>query len=147
MAIKSTGSKHCLWRITNAKAPFYLLGSIHILRAQDYPLSPVIDQAIQQKFAERNVMYVRNYEPGMDLSWQTVFQTSDKREVERYCTQMGQACSYKVGHTAWTRARAQAQKALGPKFALKQFHEVLREGAMPLSILERRIRERTAAIA
>ena len=70
-----------------------------------------------------------------------------QREVERYCTQIGQACSYKVGHTAWTRARAESQKTLGPRFDLKQFHEVLREGAMPLSILERRIRERTAAIA
>jgi uncharacterized protein (DUF885 family) len=69
-----------------------------------------------------------------------------QREVERYCTMIGQACSYKVGHTAWARARAEAQRALGPKFDLKQFHEVLREGAMPLSILERRIRERTAAI-
>jgi uncharacterized protein (DUF885 family) len=69
-----------------------------------------------------------------------------QREVERYCTQIGQACSYKVGHTAWTRARDEAQKTLGPKFDLKQFHDVLREGAMPLSILERRIRERTAAI-
>ena len=66
-----------------------------------------------------------------------------QREVERYCTQIGQACSYKVGHTAWTRARADAQKALGAKFDLKQFHEVLREGAMPLSILERRIKERS----
>jgi uncharacterized protein (DUF885 family) len=70
-----------------------------------------------------------------------------QREVERYCTQIGQACSYKVGHTAWTRARDEAQRVLGPKFDLKQFHEVLREGAMPLSILERRIKERTAAIA
>ena len=70
-----------------------------------------------------------------------------QREVERYCTQIGQACSYKVGHTAWARARAEAQKTLGPKFDLKQFHEILLEGAMPLSILERRIRERTAAIA
>ena len=70
-----------------------------------------------------------------------------QREVERYCTQMGQACSYKVGHIAWTRARAEAQQALGAKFDIKQFHEVLREGAMPLSILERRIRERTAALA
>jgi uncharacterized protein (DUF885 family) len=70
-----------------------------------------------------------------------------QREVERYCTQIGQACSYKVGHTAWTRARAEAQKALGPKFDLKQFHEILREGAMPLSILERRIRERATATA
>jgi len=70
-----------------------------------------------------------------------------QREVERYCVLIGQACSYKVGHTAWTRARAEAQKALGPKFDIKQFHEVLKEGAMPLSILERRIRERAAAVA
>jgi uncharacterized protein (DUF885 family) len=70
-----------------------------------------------------------------------------QREVERYCTMIGQACSYKVGHTAWTRARAEAQKTLGPKFDIKQFHEILREGAMPLSILERRIRERTAMVA
>jgi uncharacterized protein (DUF885 family) len=68
-----------------------------------------------------------------------------QREVERYCTQIGQACSYKVGHTAWTRARDEAQKALGARFDLKQFHEILREGAMPLSILERRVRERTGA--
>jgi uncharacterized protein (DUF885 family) len=68
-----------------------------------------------------------------------------QREVERYCTQMGQACSYKVGHTAWLRAREDAKKRLGAEFDIKQFHEVLREGAMPLSILERRISERTAA--
>lgn len=65
-----------------------------------------------------------------------------QREVERYCTQMGQACSYKVGHMAWTRLREEAQKAQGDKFDLKQFHEVLKEGAMPLTILERRVRER-----
>jgi uncharacterized protein (DUF885 family) len=68
-----------------------------------------------------------------------------QREVERYCTLIGQACSYKVGHKAWTDARAEAQKTLGAKFDIKQFHEVLREGAMPLSILQRRIKERTAA--
>ena len=69
-----------------------------------------------------------------------------QREVERYCTQIGQACSYKVGHTAWMRARTEAQRTLGDRFDLKQFHEILREGAMPLSILERRVRERTAAL-
>ncbi|HEX8308602.1 MAG TPA: DUF885 family protein [Allosphingosinicella sp.] len=68
-----------------------------------------------------------------------------QREVERYCTQAGQACSYKVGHMAWSRAREEAEKALGRRFDLKQFHEVLKDGAMPLTILERRIRERTAA--
>jgi uncharacterized protein (DUF885 family) len=70
-----------------------------------------------------------------------------QREVERYCTQIGQACSYKVGHMAWTRARQEAQKTLGAKFDLKRFHEVLKEGAMPLTLLEKRIKERTAAEA
>lgn len=69
----------------------------------------------------------------------------NQREVERYCTQPGQACSYKVGHAAWTRARAKAQAALGSKFDLKAFHEVLKDGAMPLTILEQRIEARTAA--
>ena len=68
-----------------------------------------------------------------------------QREIERYCTTPGQACSYKIGHLAWIRARQEAQQALGPRFDLRQFHEILREGAMPLSILERRIKERTAA--
>lgn len=67
-----------------------------------------------------------------------------QREIERYCTMIGQACSYKMGHIAWTRAREKAQKALGAKFDVRHFHEVLREGAMPLSILEKRIDERTA---
>ena len=67
------------------------------------------------------------------------------REIERYCASPGQACSYKIGHIAWTRARAEAEKTLGDKFDLRQFHEILTEGAMPLSILERRIRERTQA--
>ncbi|HKC03633.1 MAG TPA: DUF885 family protein [Sphingomicrobium sp.] len=70
-----------------------------------------------------------------------------QREIERYCTQIGQACSYKVGHTAWVRARTDAQSTLGDRFDIKQFHEVLKEGAMPLSILERRIKELAAAQA
>jgi uncharacterized protein (DUF885 family) len=72
-------------------------------------------------------------------------QPRSQREVERYCTQMGQACSYKVGHMAWTRLRAEAEKAQGKDFDLKRFHEVLKEGAMPLTILERRVRERMKA--
>ena len=47
---------------------------------------------------------------------------------------------------AWTRARAKAEKALGAKFDLTQFHEILKEGAMPLTILERRIDERIATL-
>ena len=67
-----------------------------------------------------------------------------QREVERYCTQIGQACSYKIGHTAWVKAREKAQGALGPRFDLKWFHAILSEGVMPLSMLDRRVDERIA---
>ena len=69
-----------------------------------------------------------------------------QREVERYCVSIGQACSYKIGHLAWLRARENARKTLGDRFDLKQFHEVLKDGAMPLTILERRVAERAAAL-
>tara|TARA_R110000787_G_scaffold32357_8_gene85443 strand:+ start:4189 stop:5997 length:1809 start_codon:yes stop_codon:yes gene_type:complete len=65
-----------------------------------------------------------------------------QREVERYCTQPGQATSYKVGHGVWTKARAAAQAAMGDKFDIKQFHAILEEGAMPLSMLEKRVAAR-----
>lgn len=68
-----------------------------------------------------------------------------QREVERYCTQPGQATSYKVGHGVWTKARAAAQAELGDAFDIKQFHAILEEGAMPLSMLEQRVAARAKA--
>ncbi|MFM5949822.1 MAG: DUF885 domain-containing protein [Novosphingobium sp.] len=65
-----------------------------------------------------------------------------QREVERYCTQMGQACSYKIGHMAWVKQREKAQAALGAKFSLPWFHKILKDGVMPLSMLEARVDER-----
>lgn len=44
-----------------------------------------IPRSIRDKFDERCLMYVRNYHVGVDLPWQTVFQTEDASEVERYC--------------------------------------------------------------
>jgi uncharacterized protein (DUF885 family) len=69
-----------------------------------------------------------------------------QREVERYCTMPGQACSYKVGHAAWMRARANAEKIAGAKFDQRAFHEVMRAGALPLTILERLAEERARAM-
>jgi len=40
--------KHCLWRITNARAPFYLLGSVHALQRTDYEKAPEVEQAVKQ---------------------------------------------------------------------------------------------------
>ena len=70
-----------------------------------------------------------------------------QREIERYCTMPGQACSYKLGHISWLRARDTAKKILGDKFDVKQFHEVLRDGAVPLTILERLVETRATALA
>lgn len=44
-----------------------------------------IDPSIRKKFAEKKIMYIRNYREDVDLPWTTVFQTSSRREVEEYC--------------------------------------------------------------
>lgn len=44
-----------------------------------------IDPAIRQRFAEKRLMYVRNYGNGLDLPWQQAFSTEDRSQVERYC--------------------------------------------------------------
>jgi uncharacterized protein (DUF885 family) len=59
------------------------------------------------------------------------------REVERYCTNPGQACSYKIGHTVWTRARDRARTALGARYDIKDFHAAgLDCGRVPLDVLD-----------
>jgi len=63
-------------------------------------------------------------------------------EIDRYTAWPGQACSYKIGHTVWVRLREEAKR--NPGFDLMQFHEVLRSGAMPLTVLERVVRARWA---
>lgn len=40
---------------------------------------------IRDRFQQKKVMYVRNYRSGLDLSWQNVFQTEDRKVVEEYC--------------------------------------------------------------
>jgi len=44
----ATIGKHCLWRVTNARAPFYLLGSVHALQRTDYEKAPEVEQAVKQ---------------------------------------------------------------------------------------------------
>ena len=64
------------------------------------------------------------------------------REIERYVVWPGQATSYKVGQLALLRLRDEAQQALGSRFDLRSFHEViLMNGSMPLAVLEEVVRE------
>ncbi|MDE1149394.1 MAG: DUF885 family protein [Azospirillaceae bacterium] len=61
-------------------------------------------------------------------------------EVDRYIAWPGQALSYYLGEMAILKARAKAEKALGQKFDLRNFHDtVLKMGGVPLPVLEARI--------
>jgi uncharacterized protein (DUF885 family) len=69
-------------------------------------------------------------------------------EIERYIVDPGQACAYKMGMTKILELREQAREALGDRFDLKAFHKVvLQDGALPLEILEERIKAWIAVIA
>ena len=79
---------------------------------------------------------------------QTIGNTSSRaqREVERYFTSPGQANSYKIGHTVWAKVRTEAKAKLGSRFDLKAYHDaVLLSGNMPLTVLERHVREWVAS--
>ncbi|MEI6106114.1 MAG: DUF885 domain-containing protein [Opitutae bacterium] len=68
-------------------------------------------------------------------------------EIERYVVFAGQACSYKVGQLKILELRAKAQQALGPKFEIKKFHNlVLQTGNVPLAVLEQVINDWIAAL-
>ncbi len=63
-----------------------------------------------------------------------------KSETERYMAWPGQALGYKIGSLKIAALRARATQALGPKFNLPAFHEVvLGSGAIPLDVLETRV--------
>ncbi|HEY0735646.1 MAG TPA: TauD/TfdA family dioxygenase [Herpetosiphonaceae bacterium] len=62
-----------------------------------------IDPAIRQRFADKQVMYVRNFGGGVGLSWQTVFQTSDRAAVDEYCRHAGITTEWREGDRLRTR--------------------------------------------
>jgi len=44
----TSNGRHCLWRVTNARAPFYLLASVHALQRSDYEQAPRVEEAIKR---------------------------------------------------------------------------------------------------
>jgi uncharacterized protein (DUF885 family) len=65
-----------------------------------------------------------------------------RSEVRRYITLPGQATGYKIGMLKIMELRHKAEAALGPKFDVKAFDDlIISEGSQPLPVLERRVNE------
>jgi alpha-ketoglutarate-dependent taurine dioxygenase len=62
-----------------------------------------IDPAVKETFARKKIMYVRNYGDGFGLTWQTVFQTGDRSQVESYCASVGISVEWKADGRLRTR--------------------------------------------
>ena len=113
------------------------LGDLGRLQAEMYrAVRLVVDTGMhaRQWSREQSIDYMRA-KTGMTEAEVT-------REIERYVVWPGQATSYKVGQLALLRMRADAERALGPKFDLREFHEVLlMNGSMPLAVVEETVRQ------
>lgn len=67
-----------------------------------------INEKIRERFADKGVLYVRNYGDGLDLSWQDVFQTENKSDVEEFCLKAGIELEWTNNNRLRTRQLCQA---------------------------------------
>jgi uncharacterized protein (DUF885 family) len=67
-------------------------------------------------------------------------EAESRAQIERYMVWPGQALGYKIGSLKIQELRRRAEAALGDKFSLPKFHEiVLGEGTLPLALLEKKV--------
>ena len=117
------------WELGYQTEPYSNLGRLQaeLLRA----VRLVVDTGIHHKRWTR--------EEAIDYMAETTgFAMSDvESEIERYIVWPGQALGYKVGMLKIMELRTKAEKALGDKYDIRKFHNVvLKNGAVPLTILE-----------
>jgi uncharacterized protein (DUF885 family) len=94
----------------------------------------VIDTGVHSQHWTRQQMADYFHEhSGMD-------ETNIQSEIDRYIAWPAQALGYKMGQLKIVELRDRAKTALGPKFDLKAFHDVvLDSGALPLDVLEKQV--------
>ena len=114
------------------KDPYQRFGTLsdEMLRA----MRLVVDTGIHSKgwTRQRSIDYM--------LANSDMGKTDATAEVERYIVIPSQALAYKIGALTIQRLRRKAETELGPKFDIREFHaQVLMTGALPLTILEKKI--------
>jgi uncharacterized protein len=65
--------KCCVWRVTNAKAPFYLVGSIHALSKNDYPLAAPYEIALRD-----SKRFLFEFDPNRHVEFEKKFESAGK---------------------------------------------------------------------
>ena len=70
-----------------------------------------MDPNLIREFSDRRLMYVRNFNNGLDVSWQDFFKTSDRAAVEEFCREAGIICEWMEGNTLRTKKVCQAVAA------------------------------------
>ena len=96
----------------------------------------VVDVAIHTKGMTREeaIAYMRAHE--------SISEEEATSEIERYMAIPGQALGYKIGALKIRELRNKYEKELGDKFNIAAFHdEVLKDGSMPLALLEKKLDE------
>ena len=68
----------------------------------------MLDPHLRDRFARKGLLYVRNYIEGLDVSWQSFFQTTDKAAVEAYCRQASIEFEWTSNNNLRTRCHAPA---------------------------------------
>lgn len=106
----------------------------HLSADMERSVRLVVDVGMHYKgwTREQAIQYVLDNQP--------VTKAVAEQRIERYMVVPGQALSYKIGEQKILALRKLAQKELGDDFDIREFHDqILKDGAMPLTILDEKI--------
>ncbi|MBT8218192.1 MAG: DUF885 domain-containing protein [Bacteroidia bacterium] len=116
------------------KDPYQYMG--RLTKEMERAVRLVVDTGIHSKgwSRERAIQYVLDNQP--------ITESEAELQVDRYIVIPGQAVSYKIGELKILELRTRAEKQLGDRFDIKDFHDqILKDGVLPLNILEERINQ------